>query len=258
MNTLTNMKDTENMNATRQCPRCSFPNAVTNQFCAQCGNSLSSSMLTPSIKLLLGLVGLLAAGVIVLAIFISRSDRDYQRSSTRTQLGTTTTVQTQPTQSAFIEDPAGDVRDGNHQKPSQKLPGTDLSKTTIETAGPNLTITFTVHGNFQEAIQPGQSAVWTVTACNQDGHGCCIVGAKQIGGEWLTYVFDMSTSRNTYLSKPTVSGSQLTVTAKLEELPTTMRSSFRWFAESEWDGKWRDRIPDEGNDFLNSPTVPFP
>jgi hypothetical protein len=235
-----------------------FPNAATNQFCAQCGASLAATTFSPGIKLLLGMLGLIAVGGILLTVVVARLDHREQSAPAQTRQSTTPNTPAQITRSAFFADPAGDVRDGNHQKPSLKLPGADLIKTTVETVGPDLTITFTTDGNFQAAIPSGQSAVWTVTACNQEGNGCCILGAKQMGGEWLTYLFEMSTSRNSYLSKPAVSGNRLTVTARLEELPATMRGAFRWSARSEWDGRWRDRVPDEGGEWLNPPTVPFP
>ena len=59
------------MNQTRFCHRCSFPNAESNQFCAQCGNDLKPpGMFTPGIKLLLIGVGVLAlsgVGMIIAA-----------------------------------------------------------------------------------------------------------------------------------------------------------------------------------------------
>ena len=160
--------------------------------------------------------------------------------------------------SATVSDPTGDVRDGNKQKPTQKLPGADLTAASIEAVGPDFKITFTSDSDFQSTIQPAVSAVWMVSACNQDGSGCCLIGARVAGGEWVAYVFDETTSRNTYIGKPAINATQLTFTVKQGELPPSLRVPFNWSAESDWDGKWEDRAPDAGDDFLHAPTVPFP
>lgn len=156
------------------------------------------------------------------------------------------------------QDAAGDVRDGNYQRPRQTLPGVDLTSIRIESAGPSLLVTFTSSDDFPSSVAAGQSAVWTITACTPDGGQCCICGAKVVGNEWLAHVFDMRSARNTYVTPPIIRGKELIVECPRDKLPDWMSKPFKWWADSEWDGRWKDRIPNEGKDILNAPTVPFP
>jgi hypothetical protein len=68
------------------------------------------------------------------------------------------------TGSSFQGDAAGDVRDGNHRKPGQKLPGIDLTRVRVESVESDLKVTFTSDSNFPAGLLPDQSAVWEVTA----------------------------------------------------------------------------------------------
>lgn len=160
--------------------------------------------------------------------------------------------------SSSQEDAIDDVRNGNYQKPQQELPGIDLTATTIESVGVNLKVTFKSSSSFPATIPVAQSAVWTITACTPSGDQCLICGAKVIGNEWLTYLFDMSSARNTYVSPPVLKGNELMVELPRDRLPGWMQRPFTWSADSEWNGIWKDRIPDTGEGILNAPTIPFP
>lgn len=162
------------------------------------------------------------------------------------------------TGSSAQQDATGDVRDGNNQKPSQKLPGIDLTSTRIESAGSGLQITFTATNDFQATIPSDQSAVWHVNACTPDGNRCCILGAKVVGSEWMAYITETSSGRNTYVSPPVIKGKELLVTFPHDRLPNWMQAPFKWWAASEWNGKWEDRVPEEGKDIFDVTSIPFP
>jgi hypothetical protein len=162
------------------------------------------------------------------------------------------------TGSSFQDDAAGDVRDGNHRKPSQKLPGIDLTRVRIDAVGPNLNVTFTSASDFPAGLPPDQTAVWEVTACTPDGGRCCMFGVKAIGADWKTHVFTMEPAYNVYAGSSQVRGGELFLTVPQDKLPEWMGQPFKWWADSEWNGNWSDRVPDEGKEILSSPSVPFP
>lgn len=162
------------------------------------------------------------------------------------------------TGSSTQEDAVGDVRDGNYRKPKQKLSGIDLVSVKIESAGADLKVTFTANTDFPGSRPPNQSAIWDISACTPDRNRCCTFGSKVVEAEWLAYIFDMRTTRNTYVNVPLIRGKELIMILPYDKLPEWMRRPFKWWATSEWGGTWKDRIPDEGKDILNIPTVPFP
>ncbi|MCA1627999.1 MAG: hypothetical protein LC742_08555 [Acidobacteria bacterium] len=185
----------------------------------------------------------------------------------------TTTSNTQPSNNSAVsvsntpvsgtgsssqDDATGDVRDGNYQKPNQKLPGIDLAATRIESIGSDLKVTFTATNDFQVSIPSDQSAVWHVNACTPDGNRCCILGAKVVGSEWMAYITETSPVRNTYVSPPVIKGKELLVTFPHNKLPDWIQKPFKWWAASEWNGKWKDRIPEEGKDIFDVTSIPFP
>jgi hypothetical protein len=162
------------------------------------------------------------------------------------------------TGSSFQEDAIGDVLDGNYRKPTQKLPGIDIRSIQIESVGPDLKVVFTSNSDFPTTMPPDQSAVWHINACTPDGNRCCLFGAKVVRSEWIAYISEMTPPSNTYVKSPVIKGNELIVTLPHERLPEWMRKPFKWWASSEWNGNWEDRMPDEGRDILNAPTVPFP
>ena len=162
------------------------------------------------------------------------------------------------TGSSFQEDAAGDVRDGNHRKPSQKLPGIDLTRVSIEAVESDLKITYTSGSDFPVSAPSDESAVWEVTACTPDGSRCCMLGAKIIGAEWKTHVFTLEPAYNVYAGTSLIRGRELVVSIPQDKLPEWMGRPFTWWADSEWNGNWSDRVPDEGKEILSSPSVPFP
>lgn len=162
------------------------------------------------------------------------------------------------TGSSFQSDPSGDVRDGNDVKSKQMLPGADLTNVKLEAVDSGLSITFTASSEFPQSGAGNQSAIWSINACTPDGNRCLSISAKVVGSEWMAFTFDMKTSRNTYISAPTIKGKDLSITVAQDKLPDWMSQPFKWRADSEWDGKWKDQVPDEGKDILNPPTVPFP
>ena len=162
------------------------------------------------------------------------------------------------TGSSFQEDAAGDVRDGNHRKPGQKLPGIDLTRVRVESVESDLKVTFTSDSDFPAGLPADQSAIWQVTACTPDGSRCCMFGAKVIGDEWKTHVFTMNPAYNVYAGASQIRSGELIITIPQDKLPEWMGQPFKWWADSEWNGNWSDRVPDEGKEILSSPSVPFP
>lgn len=66
------------MHHARFCPRCTFPNAETNVFCAQCGINLKpKTMFTPGIIVLLILLGVVALGGVGLTVAIVSNPKSF-------------------------------------------------------------------------------------------------------------------------------------------------------------------------------------
>lgn len=83
-------------------------------------------------------------------------------------------------------------------------------------------------------------------------------GAKVIGADWKTHVFTLDPAYNVYAGTSLIKGRDLIVTIPQDKLPEWTGQPFRWWADSEWNGRWSDRVPDEGKEILNPQTVPFP
>jgi hypothetical protein len=180
---------------------------------------------------------------------------------TRNDAPTSSTPTSQPssiTGNSSFEDGAGDVLDGNYRKPRQKLPGIDLANVSIEALGSDLRVTFAARSDFPDSLANDHSAVWHISACTPDGKRCCLFGAKAVGAEWIAYISEASKGSNTYLSQPVIQGNKLIITVPQDKLPNWMQNPFKWWADSEWNGTWADRVPDEGKDMFNAPTIPFP
>ena len=156
------------------------------------------------------------------------------------------------------KDISGDVRDGDYRKPRQEIPGIDLVNVELVSVESDLQVTFRSSSFMPKSAPNDEGGVWHVTACTPDGNQCCFFGAKVLAAEWKAYIFDMETARYTFVGAPIVRGNDLIVTLPNDKLPKWMGRPFKWWADSEWEGTWSDRVPNEGKDLLNGPTVPFP
>jgi hypothetical protein len=141
-------------------------------------------------------------------------------------------------------DDANDVADGNGRKPPTKLAGIDLMAVQLEKTNSEMIATFTANTAFAHSLPSGRSAIWQISICGADGNKCNLLGAKLIGSEWTAFVFDMTTNRNVYVQKPTVTGNTLVVSFPLSNLPN-LRIPSNWWAAAEYDGKWEDRVPNK-------------
>lgn len=142
------------------------------------------------------------------------------------------------------DDAYNDVIDGDGRKPSTTLPGIDLVAVQLEKTGSEIKATFKASNPFPGRLPSGTSAIWQISICGADGNKCNLLGAKLIASEWTAFIYDMTTNRNLYVQKPTVSGNNLSVGFPLSDLPN-LRMPSNWWADSEYNGKWEDRVPDK-------------
>jgi hypothetical protein len=142
------------------------------------------------------------------------------------------------------------VADGDGRKPPTKLSGADLVGVRLELAESHLTVTFEATDPIPTNVPAGASALWQVEAWSKDGSQGYYLGAKLVGSEWQAFVFDLKTATNVYVKSPSVSGKRLVANFPLSRLPN-LAPSFTWSGVTEYDGKWSDKVPDEGK-------APFP
>ena len=146
---------------------------------------------------------------------------------------------------AFQKDGINDVTDGNNKKPSKILNGIDLKETRLEIVDSVLTVTFESNTEIPRNLPTGESSVWEIKIWNKDKTQGYQLGAKVAGSEWFVFIFNLKTFNNIYVEKPSISGNKLTANFPLSNLPN-LEPPFSWSAASEYDGKWSDRIPDNG------------
>lgn len=66
------------MSHARFCPRCKFPNAETNLFCAQCGMDIKpKTMFTPGVLVILIVLGVVALGGVGLAVAVISDPKSF-------------------------------------------------------------------------------------------------------------------------------------------------------------------------------------
>jgi hypothetical protein len=146
---------------------------------------------------------------------------------------------------ATLKDGVNDVADGNGSKPPTKLNGVDLTSVQLEMADSDLKVTFEAHDPFPTSIPAGKSVLWQVEAWSQDKAQGYYLGIKLVESKWYVFIFNLKTYTNEYVQSPSVSGKKLVASFPLRQLPN-LAPSFTWSATSEYDGKFRDKIPDEG------------
>jgi hypothetical protein len=146
---------------------------------------------------------------------------------------------------ASQKDGNNDVADGNGRKPPTKLNGVDLIGVQLEMTDSDLKVTFEANDPIPTSIPAGTSVLWQVAAWSKDKTQGYYLGAKLVESKWYVFVFNLKTYTNEYVSNPSVSGKKLVVSFPLRQLPN-LAPSFTWSATAEYDGKWRDKIPDEG------------
>lgn len=146
---------------------------------------------------------------------------------------------------ASQKDGINDVADGNGRKPPTKLSGVDLTGVQLEMTGSDLKVTFEANDPFPASTPAGTSALWQVEAWSKDKSQGYYLGAKLVESKWYVFIFNLKTYTNEYVSDPSVSGKKLVASFPLSRLPN-LAPSFTWSATAEYDGKWRDKIPDQG------------
>ena len=142
-------------------------------------------------------------------------------------------------------DGVNDVADGDGRKPPTKLDGIDLTGVELEMTDSSLKVIFEANDSIPTSIPTGSSALWQVKAWSKDKTQGYYLGAKLIGSDWYVFVFNLKTVTNVYVENPSVSGKKLVASFPLNQLPN-LGPSFTWSATTEYDGKWRDEIPTEG------------
>lgn len=96
------------MSHARFCPRCKFPNAETNLFCAQCGMNLKpKTMFTPGVIVLLIILGVVALGGVGLTVAIISNPKSFAPPTTASQGANVTPVAApSPTTAVLLPAPA--------------------------------------------------------------------------------------------------------------------------------------------------------
>ncbi len=161
-----------------------------------------------------------------------------------------TTNKPSPTPSAISstasqKDGTNDVADGDGRKPPTKLSGMDLIGVQLEMNGSDLKVTFEANDSIPTSISTGKSALWQVEAWSKDKTQGYYLGAKLVESKWYVFIFNLKTASNVYVGDPQVSGKKLVATFPIKQLPN-LAPSFTWSAATEFDGKWGDKIPNEG------------
>jgi hypothetical protein len=146
---------------------------------------------------------------------------------------------------ASQEDGINDIADGDGRKPPTKLNGIDLIGVQIEMTDSDLKVTFEANDPIPTIIPVGKSALWQVEAWSKDKTQGYNLGAKLVESKWYVFIFNLKTATNEYVQNPSVSGKKLVANFPIKQLPNLARS-FTWSVTTEYDGKWRDKIPDEG------------
>jgi hypothetical protein len=146
---------------------------------------------------------------------------------------------------ASQKDAINDVADGDGRKPPTKLSGMDLVGVQLEMTNSDLKVIFEANDPFPTSTPAGKSVLWQVEAWSQDKSQGYYLGAKLVESKWYVFIFNLKTYTNEYVQNPTVSGKKLVASFPLRQLPNLF-PSFTWSATAEYDGKWRDKIPDDG------------
>ena len=146
---------------------------------------------------------------------------------------------------ASQKDGTNDVVDGDDRQPPTKLNGMDLISLQLEMAGSDLKVTFEANDPIPTSIPAGKSALWQVEAWSKDKTQGYYLGVKLVESKWYAFVFNLKTAVNVYVENSSVSGNKLVASFPIKQLPN-LTPSFIWSATTEYDGKWRDEIPDEG------------
>jgi hypothetical protein len=153
---------------------------------------------------------------------------------------------------ASQKDGINDVTDGNGRKPPTKLNGLDLVGVQLEMTDSDLKITFEANDPIPTSIPAGQSVLWQVEAWSSDKSQGYYLGVKLVESKWYVFIFNLKTATNEYVQNPSVSGKKLVASFPLNRLPN-LAPPFTWSATAEFDGKWRDKIPDEEKASFPSP-----
>jgi hypothetical protein len=191
-----------------------------------------------------------ALAVIFLATSNCKTSSDVKNKSSVSNSAPITKPSPSPSPSALPstasqKDGINDVADGNGSKPPTKLSGMDLVGVLLEVTDSDLKVTVEANDPFPTSVPAGKSVLWQVEAWSQDKSQGYYLGAKLVESKWYVFVFNLKTYANEYVSSPSVSGKKLVASYPLRQLPNLI-PSFTWSATAEYDGKWRDKIPDEG------------
>lgn len=153
---------------------------------------------------------------------------------------------------ASQKDGIRDVADGNGNKPPTKLSGMDLVAVRLEMTDSDLKVTFQSNDTFPTSIRAGTSMLWQIEAWSKDKAQGYYLGAKLVESNWFVFIFNLQTASNEYVQIPSVSAKSLVANFPLQRLPNLV-APFTWSATSEYDGKWRDNIPDVGEAYFPAP-----
>lgn len=118
------------MKQPRYCPRCSFPNAETNLFCAQCGVGLKpKTMFTPGVIVLIIILGVVALGGVGLTVAVISDPKAFAPPPT-TGKGVNAAPAATPAAAVAPSSPAAPAPSGT-PKPSM-----EMMLATIDKGGP--------------------------------------------------------------------------------------------------------------------------
>lgn len=148
-----------------------------------------------------------------------------------------------PAAPAPTTDPVGDVTDPAGQAPPDPVPAADLRAVTVDRTDGHLLIGWVLAGPPPPAVSG--SLLWTLETQMASGRAYQI-SVQQVGARLFTGVFDWRTGRQ----QPLTSGPQVAEDRLLLRVPLTavpdLSGPFRWFALTQLDGAFEDRVPATG------------
>ena len=106
-------------------------------------------------------------------------------------------------------------------------------------------VTFRTADSIPKTLPAGKSALWQVSVWNKEKTQGYKLGIKLVDSKWFVFVFDSTSLKQINLTDPEIDGNKLIAKFPMSNLPK-ITNSFTWFADSEFDGKWSDRIPNSG------------
>lgn len=146
-------------------------------------------------------------------------------------------------------DAVGDVRDGEYRKARRSWPGTDLVSVRLEANAHSLIATFTAVVEFPVSVSGIETrGYWSLDLCSPDGENAISLRSKIWDTGWSTDSIDFGGGVASYPGDVRVQGKRMILTFSRDALPSWLNHPFKWRAGSEWNGTWKDEVPNENKD----------